>query len=140
MGKFLSDAQVHQYQKNGFLSNLRVLSESAAEEIRERLESFEKKQSKPLYGAQRHKTHLLFPWLNELIRQEKIVDAIEDIYGENILCWTCNFFIKEAQDPSHDRHVPEYANRVYVIERGEIVFTGSVTEATQNSYLSMKGN
>ena len=101
MGKFLSDAQVHQYQKNGFLSNLRVLSESASEEIRERLESFEKKQSKPLYGAQRHKTHLLFPWLNELIRQEKIVDAIEDIYGENILCWTSNFFIKEAQDPSY---------------------------------------
>jgi len=37
-------------------------------------------------------------------------------------------------------HIPEYADRVYVIERGEIVFTGSVTEATQNSYLSMKGN
>lgn len=42
MGKFLSDAQVHQYQKNGFLSNLRVLSESAAEEIRERLESLKR--------------------------------------------------------------------------------------------------
>jgi len=37
-------------------------------------------------------------------------------------------------------HIPEYADRVYVIERGEIVFTSSVTEATQNSYLSMKGN
>jgi branched-chain amino acid transport system ATP-binding protein len=36
-------------------------------------------------------------------------------------------------------HIPEYADRVYVIERGEIVFSGSVSEATSNSYLSMKG-
>ena len=36
-------------------------------------------------------------------------------------------------------HIPEYADRVYVIERGEIVFTGSFEEATKNSFLSIKG-
>jgi len=101
MGKFLNDVQIEKFKKDGFLTNLRVLSSSSIGEIRSRLESFEKKQGKPLHGSQRHKTHLLFPWLNELIRQEKIVDAIEDLYGQNILCWTSNFFIKEANDPSY---------------------------------------
>ena len=29
-----------------------------------------------------------------------IVDAIEDLYGPNLLCWTTNFFIKEARNPA----------------------------------------
>jgi len=28
------------------------------------------------------------------------VDAIEDLYGPNLLCWTTNFFIKEASNPA----------------------------------------
>ena len=27
------------------------------------------------------------------------MDAVEDLIGPNIICWTTNFFIKEAQDP-----------------------------------------
>ena len=29
----------------------------------------------------------------------KIVDAAEDLLGPNLLCWTTNFFIKEANSP-----------------------------------------
>ena len=29
----------------------------------------------------------------------KIVDAVEDVIGPDILCWTTNFFIKEANSP-----------------------------------------
>jgi branched-chain amino acid transport system ATP-binding protein len=36
-------------------------------------------------------------------------------------------------------HIPDYADRVYVIERGEIVFVGSVEEAKKQSHLSMRG-
>jgi Protein involved in biosynthesis of mitomycin antibiotics/polyketide fumonisin len=48
----------------------------------------------------RHKAHLLFPWLANLVRNEKILDAVEDLYGRDLLCWTSNFFIKEAQNPA----------------------------------------
>jgi ectoine hydroxylase-related dioxygenase (phytanoyl-CoA dioxygenase family) len=47
----------------------------------------------------RHKSHLLFSWLADLVREEKILDAVEDLYGGDLLCWTTNFFIKEAHDP-----------------------------------------
>ena len=30
----------------------------------------------------------------------EFVDAIEDLYGPNLLCWTTNFFIKEARNPA----------------------------------------
>ena len=51
-------------------------------------------------GDLRHKTHLLFPFLADLVRHPKILDAIEDLLGPDILCWSSNFFIKEATDPA----------------------------------------
>lgn len=100
MPKFLTEAQIQQFKEFGYVSNLRVMDIKQTQAIRDLLEDFEKRQGSPLHGSQRHKTHLLFPWLNDLVRQTKIVDAIEDLYGHNILCWTSNFFIKEAHDPS----------------------------------------
>ena len=100
MLKTLTEQQVKEYKEQGYLTKLRVLSAAQTQEIRTKLEAFEASQGKPLNGSQRHKTHLLFPWLNDLVRNSAILDVIEDLYGENILCWTTNFFIKEANDPS----------------------------------------
>src|SRR5262249_10351763 len=66
-----------------------------------RLESFEARQKAPLQGALRHKTHVLFAWLNDLIRLPSILDAVEDILGPDLLCWSSSFFIKEAHDPAY---------------------------------------
>jgi non-heme Fe2+,alpha-ketoglutarate-dependent halogenase len=46
----------------------------------------------------RHKSHPLFAWLAELVRCHAILDTVEDLYGPDLLCWTTNFFIKEAAD------------------------------------------
>src|SRR6185437_3898622 len=54
----------------------------------------------PLKGDVRHKPHLLFPVLADLVRHPRILDAIEDGLGPDILCWSSNFFIKEATDPA----------------------------------------
>jgi non-heme Fe2+,alpha-ketoglutarate-dependent halogenase len=99
MPKFLTHDQIQQFKDLGYVSKLRVMDAKQTQAIRELLEDFEKRQASALHGSQRHKTHLLFPWLNDLVRDTKIVDAIEDLYGHNILCWTTNFFIKEAHDP-----------------------------------------
>ena len=29
-----------------------------------------------------------------------LLDAVEDLHGPDLLCWTTNFFIKEAADPA----------------------------------------
>jgi non-haem Fe2+, alpha-ketoglutarate-dependent halogenase len=35
------------------------------------------------------------PWFNDLVRHPRILDAVEDVIGPNILVWTSTFFIKE---------------------------------------------
>ena len=44
--------------------------------------------------------HILYRWAHELVTHPRILDAVEDVLGPNILCWTTNFFIKEARDPA----------------------------------------
>ncbi|MBC8118154.1 MAG: phytanoyl-CoA dioxygenase family protein [Burkholderiaceae bacterium] len=100
MPKILSDSQIEQFRRDGCVFPIRVMSEDEAFEIRGKLEAHEKRAGGPLAGDLRHKTHLLFPWLNDLVRNSRIVDAIEDLYGPNLLCWTTNFFIKEANNPA----------------------------------------
>lgn len=99
MPKVLSVNQVEGFRKNGYVAPIRAISKERAAAIRQHLEEFEKRNGGPISGTMRHRAHLLFPWLNELIREERIVDAIEDLYGENLLCWGSDFFIKEPADP-----------------------------------------
>ena len=100
MPKILTQSQIDQYWRDGCVFPVRVMSEEAATELRARLEAFERETGGPLQGSLRHKSHLLFAWLGDLVRQEKIVDAIEDLYGPDLFCWTTNFFIKEANNPA----------------------------------------
>jgi non-haem Fe2+, alpha-ketoglutarate-dependent halogenase len=97
--KTLTEDEVQRYRETGFLAPLRVLTTAEAANIRARLEAFEAGAG-PLSGKLRQKSHLLFTWLNELIRHERILDAVEDIVGPDILCWGTSFFIKEPYNPA----------------------------------------
>src|SRR3982751_2394162 len=100
MPKILTQQQIDTFQRDGCVFPIRVMSREDAQDIRAKLETFESGTGGPLKGALRHKSHLLFTWLADLVRNAKIVDAIEDLYGPNLLCWTTNFFIKEARNPA----------------------------------------
>lgn len=99
MTKLLSEAGLAQYQRDGFHSPIDILSPDEASALRTRLEGFEARDGKPLAGGMRHKAHLLFTWLNELVHHPRILDAVEDVLGPDLLCWSSTFFIKEAHDP-----------------------------------------
>ena len=100
MPKMLSQRQIDTFWRDGCVFPVRVMSEADAAQLRARLEAFEKSTGGPLMGDLRHKSHLLFAWLGDLVRLQPIVDAVEDLYGPNLLCWTSNFFIKEANNPA----------------------------------------
>jgi len=100
MPKRLTTQQLAHFEELGFVAPLRVLSVQQAAQLRECLEEFERSHGGPLHGSLRHKTHLLFPWLSDLVHRDGILDAIEDLFGPDLLCWTSNFFIKEARDPA----------------------------------------
>jgi hypothetical protein len=96
--KSLSPAAVSHYNDHGYYAPIRVLSPAKANEIRLKLEAHEQIHG-PLKGPMRHKSHLLFTWLDELIRHPAILDAVEGVIGCNILCWSSSFFFKEPHDP-----------------------------------------
>ncbi|HUJ36075.1 MAG TPA: phytanoyl-CoA dioxygenase family protein [Hyphomicrobium sp.] len=100
MPKLLSPSQIEQYRDQGFIHPIRVMSKAEALALRARLERFERETGGPLKGSFRHKSHLLFTWLAELVRQPRILDAVEDLYDGDLLCWSSNFFIKERESPA----------------------------------------
>ena len=99
MRKKLTDLQVSQFQETGFLSAFPVLSADQALHLRANLETFEAENDGVLTGSLRFKNHLLFKWLSDLIRSPKILDAVEDIIGHNIMVWSTDWWIKEANSP-----------------------------------------
>ena len=98
--KLLSNAAVQQYRDAGYYAPIRVLSTQDAGLLRNRLETFEAGTG-PLAGKLRQKSHLLFTWLNDLVRHPRILDAVEDVIGPDILCWGTSFFIKEKRNPGY---------------------------------------
>jgi len=99
MTKLLSQAAVDAYRRDGYYSPVRVMSAADAQGLRAALEAHEAKLGQPLQSNMRHKTHLLFTWADALVHHPKVLDAVEDAIGPDILCWTTTFFIKEANSP-----------------------------------------
>ena len=99
MHKMLSNEAVQQYRRDGYYFPVPVLSSEEAARFRRCLEQHEAQTGQPLQGNWRHKSHLLFTWADELVHHPKVLDAVEEVIGPDILCWTTNFFIKEANSP-----------------------------------------
>ncbi len=98
MPKLLSQDQVEQYERDGLVWPIRVFSADVATTIRTKLEAAEAAEGGPLSGTLRFKPHLLYTFLDDIIRHAKVLDAVEDVIGANILCWSSAFFTKEARD------------------------------------------
>ena len=100
MPKILQPQAIEQYQRDGYYFPLKVLDDNEVAANRARLDAFEKTQGQPLAGAQRNKSHLLFKWVDNLMRHDTILDAVEDLIGPDLLCWNTLFWIKEANSGS----------------------------------------
>jgi ectoine hydroxylase-related dioxygenase (phytanoyl-CoA dioxygenase family) len=99
MPKLLSTLEVEAYRRDGYHFPVGVLSSAEVAHYRGCLEKHEAGTGAPLQGNWRHKAHLLFTWVDELVHHPRIVDAAEDVLGPDLFCWTTNFFIKEANSP-----------------------------------------
>ena len=96
----LASSAVERYRRDGFHFPVPVLTRDEAIGLRRRLEAVEAAHGGRLGGELRHKPHLLFTWLADLVRHPAILDAVEDVLGPNLLVWSTSFFIKEARDPA----------------------------------------
>ena len=98
MPKVLSESAIAQYNQEGVLFPVPALSSEQAGVYRGCLEAFERSQGGPLRGPMMFKTHLLFTWVDRMMRTPAILDAVEDILGPNLLAWNTHWFVKEPGD------------------------------------------
>lgn len=97
----LTAAQIEQYHELGFVAPVDGLTADQAARARAKLEDHEATIGHTLGPGQRTKSHYLFTWVDDIMRDSRILDAVEDLIGPNILCWGTIFWIKEAASPSY---------------------------------------
>lgn len=101
MARALTDAQIEQYRNEGYVSPVAALSSVEAAAARTKLEAYEADVGGSIGALERSKSHLLFTWVDDIMRNATLLDAVEDLIGPDILCWNTIFWIKEAQTPSY---------------------------------------
>ena len=101
MTKALSEGEVEHYRREGYVFPVPVMPAAEAVELRAKLEAFEAAHGGKLEPQHRNKAHLLFKWLDDLIRDARMLNPVEDLIGPNILCWNTIFWIKEAGAASY---------------------------------------
>jgi hypothetical protein len=101
--KALSQEQVDSYRYNGFLFPVPALTPDEVATCLAGLQRLELELGSPVAEADvkwRSHAYAHSPWFNTLIRHKRILDAIEDVIGPNILVWTSTFLTKEPHSPT----------------------------------------
>ncbi len=95
---YLSSNQLKQYEDQGYISPIKVLSSSEALEARKEIELIEKKMPNEIEKSGRYNVHLISPKLDSIVHNSKILDAVESIIGKNILVCSTTLFIKNPNE------------------------------------------
>jgi non-haem Fe2+, alpha-ketoglutarate-dependent halogenase len=101
--KALTAEQVAAYRYDGFLFPIPALTPEEVATCRAGLDRLESDLGSPVAEADikwRSHAYAHSPWFDRLIRHPRILDAVEDVIGPNILVWTSTFFIKEPHSPT----------------------------------------
>ena len=96
MTKLLTSDQVERYARDGFVHPVAVLSRDEVRELRRELEDWERTRCAPIDFPEKSKSYLLFDWADQLVHHPKVLDAVEDLIGPDILVYHSTLFLKEA--------------------------------------------
>jgi ectoine hydroxylase-related dioxygenase (phytanoyl-CoA dioxygenase family) len=96
MPRVLTAAQVKSYERDGFLSPVRLMSAERARQYREKFEALEARVSDIDIKKMKTKSHLLCPWVLEIAEDPHILDVFEDLIGPDIRCWSMAWRVKKA--------------------------------------------
>lgn len=99
IAKKLTDAQIEAFHRDGFVAPINVFTEEEALRLRTELEAAEAKWPEAFEGAARNNAHLNLTCLDEIVHNDTLVDAVEDLIGPDILNYGTVLFIKEPHDP-----------------------------------------
>jgi non-haem Fe2+, alpha-ketoglutarate-dependent halogenase len=93
--KFLSEVDRSRYETDGFLFPIRIVDSAAAQRYKVRFEESVARFG-PFEGARTQKIHLLLTWVDALVHEPHLLDAVEDLLGPDFLLWSTELFAKPA--------------------------------------------
>src|SRR5262245_8681658 len=94
----LSADERARFQRDGFVFPLRAMPAADALRRAEQLRGFAAGLNRPITSLLRFKAHLRFRMLEEIARNEAILDAVESVIGPDILLFTSTVWAKEPRD------------------------------------------
>ena len=101
--KALTEAQVRDYRENGFLFPIPALTSAEVADAMHNIERLEAHIGTRLSAAHkkyRSGSYTFLPWVDALVRHPRILDAVEDVIGPDILVYWATFFVKEPDTPA----------------------------------------
>ncbi|MGE0800355.1 MAG: phytanoyl-CoA dioxygenase family protein [Lautropia sp.] len=105
----LSDAQRRHYATRGYVSPLTAFAPEQAARYRARLEAMERSAGGISHDRAR-KLHLYLSWVDEIVRDPRILDAVEDLIGPDILVYHLTLWLKE---PRSDARISWHQDATY---------------------------
>ena len=94
----LSSNQLQEYNHNGYVAPIDILTKNETIEIRKEIEFIEQKFPNEIEKSGRYNAHLISPLLDQVVHNTKILDAVESIIGKNILVCGTTLFIKNPDE------------------------------------------
>jgi non-haem Fe2+, alpha-ketoglutarate-dependent halogenase len=86
------------YQDDGFICPVPAIGKDLASQALKKIEKIEADHGGKWPSEYALKPHLVYPFLDEIIKHPDILDQVEKILGPDIICWQCRFFIKNPGD------------------------------------------
>ena len=108
---YLNSNQLKQYNEEGYVAPLDVLTEEEALATRNEIELIEKEMPNEIDKSGRYNVHLISPKLDAIVHNSKILDAVESIIGKNILVCSTTLFIK---NPKQEEFVSYHQDAKYI--------------------------
>ena len=96
--KLLTDGLSRQYQRDGFVAAIPVLLPDEVRRFRAACDELEIRLGGKPRTVEVRQMHLHLPWAYELASHPRVLDAVEDLLGPNLLVWATELFAKHPQD------------------------------------------
>lgn len=112
MPRLLTEQQCREFAERGIVFPLRALSESEAAVFRGECDDLERRLGGKPRTIEVRQMHLHFRWAYELATHPRVLDAVEDLLGSNLLVWATELFAKHPSDRS--RAVGWHRDRRYL--------------------------
>jgi len=92
----LSAQQIQAFRDDGYLAPVAVLQGPEVAAARENFDSLLRRTNGLADPSGRYKPHLYAKWVSDLVRNSRVLDAVEDLLGPDLLVWRSIFFFKKA--------------------------------------------